>query len=62
MNNKTFGCNRFFMETEQGLCLPRALLVDLEPTVCDEVQKGPCKDLFHHSNIISGVGVQPHHN
>jgi tubulin alpha len=47
----------FFMETESGRHLPRAMLIDLDPTVCDEVKKGPIKELFHESNIISGIEI-----
>jgi tubulin alpha len=45
------------METESGRHLPRAMLIDLEPTICDEVKKGPIRELFHESNIISGIEI-----
>ena len=32
--------NTFFSETRSGKHVPRALFVDLEPTVCDEVRSG----------------------
>lgn len=34
--------------------VPRAIQIDLEPTVIDEVRTGAYKDLFHPENLISG--------
>uniref|UniRef100_A0A8C9BGG8 Tubulin/FtsZ GTPase domain-containing protein n=1 Tax=Phocoena sinus TaxID=42100 RepID=A0A8C9BGG8_PHOSS len=39
--------NTFFSETGAGKHVPRALFVDLEPTVIDEVHTGTCRQLFH---------------
>lgn len=46
--------NTFFSETSSGKHVPRAVYVDLEPTVCDEVRSGPYKQLYHPEQIISG--------
>jgi tubulin alpha len=43
-----------FTETGQGKYVPRALFVDLEPSVIDEVRKGAYKALFHPDQLISG--------
>lgn len=34
--------------------MPRALFVDLEPTVIDEIRTGPYRQLFHPEQLISG--------
>ena len=44
----------FFSDTGRGKFVPRAVLLDLEPTVCDEVRCGTYRELFHPSSIISG--------
>jgi len=44
----------FFSETSGGKHVPRAVFVDLEPTVCDEVRAGPYKALYHPEQIING--------
>ncbi|CAN0289439.1 unnamed protein product, partial [Laminaria digitata] len=46
--------NTFFSETGAGKHVPRAVLVDLEPTVCDEVRTGTYRQLYHPEQIISG--------
>eukprot|EP00573_Skeletonema_grethae_P003193 CAMPEP_0201687444 /NCGR_PEP_ID=MMETSP0578-20130828/1508_1 /ASSEMBLY_ACC=CAM_ASM_000663 /TAXON_ID=267565 /ORGANISM="Skeletonema grethea, Strain CCMP 1804" /LENGTH=197 /DNA_ID=CAMNT_0048171603 /DNA_START=94 /DNA_END=684 /DNA_ORIENTATION=+ len=46
--------NTFFSETGSGKHVPRALYVDLEPTVCDEVRSGTYKQLYHPDQIMSG--------
>ena len=46
--------NTFFSETSSGKHVPRAVYVDLEPTVCDEVRTGPYKQLYHPEQIING--------
>jgi tubulin alpha len=45
--------NTFFYETGAKY-VPRSLLVDLEPTVVDEVRTGAYRQLFHPEQIISG--------
>ncbi|GMI55042.1 hypothetical protein TeGR_g13642, partial [Tetraparma gracilis] len=44
----------FFSETGAGKHVPRAVYVDLEPTVCDEVRSGTYRQLYHPEQIISG--------
>ena len=44
----------FFNETGTGKHVPRAVFVDLEPTVVDEVRTGAYKQLFHPEQLISG--------
>lgn len=46
--------NTFFSETQSGKHVPRAIYVDLEPTVCDEVRTGTYRKLYHPEQIISG--------
>ncbi|XP_067652395.1 tubulin alpha-1 chain-like [Haliotis asinina] len=46
--------NTFFMESDEGKLVPRAVLADLEPTVVDEVRTGTYGKLFHPENLISG--------
>uniref|UniRef100_A0A7S3QCF1 Tubulin/FtsZ GTPase domain-containing protein n=1 Tax=Chaetoceros debilis TaxID=122233 RepID=A0A7S3QCF1_9STRA len=46
--------NTFFSETGAGKHVPRAVYVDLEPTVCDEVRSGTYRQLYHPEQIISG--------
>lgn len=44
----------FFSETGSGKFVPRAVYVDLEPSVIDEVRTGAYQQLFHPSSLISG--------
>ncbi|KAG6583075.1 Tubulin alpha chain [Phytophthora cinnamomi] len=44
----------FFSETGSGKHVPRAVFVDLEPTVCDEVRTGAYRQLYHPDQLISG--------
>ncbi|KAI6175355.1 Tubulin alpha chain [Aphelenchoides bicaudatus] len=46
--------NTFFSETHSGKHVPRAVLVDLEPTVIGEIRTGTYKNLFHPEQLISG--------
>jgi len=46
--------NTFFSETSAGKHVPRAIMVDLEPTVVDEVRTGTYRQLFHPEQLISG--------
>ena len=46
--------NTFFSETGSGKHVPRAVFVDLEPTVIDEVRTGTYRQLFHPEQLISG--------
>ncbi|XP_043550455.1 tubulin alpha-4A chain-like [Chiloscyllium plagiosum] len=44
----------FFCETQTGKHVPRAIFLDLEPTVIDEVRTGPYRQLFHPEQLITG--------
>lgn len=44
----------FFEETDFGRFVPRAVLVDLEPLVVDEVRNNQYKHLFRPSSLVSG--------
>ena len=44
----------FFSETGSGKHVPRAIFLDLEPTVIDEVRTGTYKQLFHPEQLVSG--------
>ncbi|VDM74700.1 unnamed protein product [Strongylus vulgaris] len=44
----------FFSETGAGRHVPRAIMVDLEPTVIDEIRTGTYKQLFHPEQLITG--------
>uniref|UniRef100_A0A8C6XKP0 Tubulin alpha chain n=1 Tax=Naja naja TaxID=35670 RepID=A0A8C6XKP0_NAJNA len=44
----------FFCETASGKHVPRAVFVDLEPTVIDEIRTGTYHSLFHPEQLISG--------
>jgi len=46
--------NTFFSETSGGKHVPRAVFVDLEPTVIDEVRTGTYRQLFHPEQMITG--------
>ncbi|KAB2628631.1 hypothetical protein D8674_033426 [Pyrus ussuriensis x Pyrus communis] len=59
LDDKTIGrgddaFNTFFSETGAGKHVPRAIFVDLEPTVIDEVRTGTYRQLFHPEQLISG--------
>ena len=38
--------NTFFGETQAGKHVPRAVMVNLEPTVCDSIRTGEYRDLY----------------
>ncbi|XP_006019495.2 tubulin alpha-4 chain-like [Alligator sinensis] len=44
----------FFRETGTGKHVPRAIMVDLEQTVVDEVRTGTYRQLFHPEQLITG--------
>ncbi|KAB7501930.1 Tubulin alpha chain, partial [Armadillidium nasatum] len=46
--------NTFFSETGSGKHVPRAVFVDLEPSVIDEVRTGVYRQLFHPEQLITG--------
>jgi len=43
--------NTFFSETGAGKHVPRAVFVELEPTVIDEVRMGTYRQLFHPDRV-----------
>ncbi|XP_032891352.1 tubulin alpha-1C chain-like [Amblyraja radiata] len=43
-----------FSETGAGKHIPRAVFIDLEPTVIDEVRTGTYRQLFHPEQLITG--------
>ena len=58
-SDKTIGSgddsfNTFFSETGAGKHVPRAIFLDLEPTVVDEVRTGTYRQLFHPEQLITG--------
>ena len=58
-SDKTIGSNSdsfntFFTETGGGKHVPRAIFVDLEPSVIDEVRTGTYRSLFHPEQLITG--------
>lgn len=44
----------FFTETGAGKHVPRCVMVDLEPSVIDEVRSGTYRQLFHPEQLITG--------
>jgi len=44
----------FFSETSGGKHIPRAVFLDLEPTVVDEVRSGAFRQLYHPEQLITG--------
>jgi len=44
----------FFNETGSGKHVPRAIMLDLEPTVVDEIRTGTYRQLFHPEQLITG--------
>merc|ERR1711970_1686373 len=56
-SDKAFGDESFtwvFSETGAGKHVPRAVFVDLEPSVIDEVRTGTYRQLFHPEQMITG--------
>ncbi|KAF6213612.1 hypothetical protein GE061_011333 [Apolygus lucorum] len=50
---KSPGFSSFFTESKNGKCNPRAMFVDLEPTVADQVREGKLKGLYRADQIFS---------
>ncbi|XP_050689856.1 tubulin alpha-1 chain-like isoform X1 [Eriocheir sinensis] len=46
--------NTFFSETRTGKHVPRAVFVDLEPTVVDEIRTGTYRNLFAPNSLHTG--------
>src|SRR3989338_6521729 len=45
----------FFHETGGGQYVPRAIFVDLEPSVIDEIRTGEYSKLFHPDHLLTGT-------
>jgi len=52
IDTSSFGT--FFNETSSGKYVPRAVFMDLEPTVIDEIKSGSYSKLFHPDQLITG--------
>uniref|UniRef100_A0A3B1K396 Tubulin alpha chain n=1 Tax=Astyanax mexicanus TaxID=7994 RepID=A0A3B1K396_ASTMX len=52
LSDSSFGT--FFSETGAGKYVPRAVFIDLEPTVVDEIRNGHYRQLYHPEQLISG--------
>lgn len=52
MGDESFGT--FFRETYSGQYVPRSIMVDLEPTVIDEIRTGSYRKMFHPDYLIAG--------
>ncbi|XP_012264513.2 tubulin alpha-4 chain-like [Athalia rosae] len=50
--DKTF--QKFFAPSQAEKLVPRTLIVDLEPTVINQIRTGPYKNLFDPATLISG--------
>lgn len=44
----------FFSEVDKYRMVPRAVIIDLEPTVVDEIRTGHYKQLYHPEQLITG--------
>jgi len=56
-SDKAFGDDSFqtfFSETGAGKHVPRAVFIDLEPTVIDETRCGTYRQLYHPEQLING--------
>uniref|UniRef100_A0A0X3NMC8 Tubulin alpha chain n=1 Tax=Schistocephalus solidus TaxID=70667 RepID=A0A0X3NMC8_SCHSO len=53
-NGEDDSFSSFFSETGSGKYVPRAVFIDLEPTVIDEIRTGPYRQLFHPEQLITG--------
>eukprot|EP00004_Rigifila_ramosa_P014708 TRINITY_DN336_c0_g1_i1.p1 TRINITY_DN336_c0_g1~~TRINITY_DN336_c0_g1_i1.p1 ORF type:complete len:454 (+),score=113.51 TRINITY_DN336_c0_g1_i1:144-1505(+) len=52
--NSNRGVQTFFTETRADKYVPRAVFIDLEETVIDEIRTGAYKQLFHPEQLITG--------
>jgi len=53
-NQKDTAFQTFFSSSNSGRCVPRCVMVDLEPTVIDEVKTGKYGKLFSPEQLLSG--------
>ncbi|XP_021568767.1 tubulin alpha chain-like 3 [Carlito syrichta] len=54
MEHPSASFDSFFCETRAGKHVPRALFMDLEPTVIDGIRTGKHRSLFHPEQLLSG--------
>ncbi|XP_037702886.1 tubulin alpha chain-like 3 [Choloepus didactylus] len=54
MEHRKASFDNFFCETRAGKHVPRALFMDLEPTVIDGIRTGKYCSLFHPEQLVSG--------
>ena len=54
IGNQENSMHTFFSESEAGKNIPRAVFVDLEPSVIDEIRAGDNRELFNPDQLISG--------
>jgi|UniRef100_A0A8C0WVG5 tubulin alpha len=52
--HKNASFDTFFCETRAGKHVPRALFMDLEPTIIDGIRMGKYHSLFHPEQLVSG--------
>ena len=53
-NGRTESFSTFFNCTSRGKYVPRAAMIDLEPSVVDEVRNGHYRNLFHPEQLLTG--------
>lgn len=53
-NNPDTTYNAFFSVASSGKCVPRVCMIDLEPTVIDEIRTGTYRHLFHPDQLMTG--------
>lgn len=54
MDSVSQGLQTFFYEVDNNKYVPRSIMVDLEPSVIDEVRNGSYGSLYHPDNLITG--------
>ncbi|XP_017651124.1 tubulin alpha chain-like 3 [Nannospalax galili] len=54
MEPRNASFDTFFHETRTGKYVPRALFMDLEPTVIDRIRVGKYHSLFHPEQLVNG--------
>ncbi|XP_035297385.1 tubulin alpha chain-like 3 [Cricetulus griseus] len=54
MEHRNASLDTFFHETTAGKHVPRALFMDLEPTVIDGIRVGKYHSLFHPEQLVNG--------
>lgn len=48
------GTNAFFACNRDGRCIPRVVMIDLEPSVIDEIRTGNYRCLYSPTSLVSG--------